>query len=64
MLKIFLILLPAILAAMNRFAGMVSISQVDFGVVTRFFIFQLLTVFLITAVGGTFLSQVRSRALP
>jgi hypothetical protein len=58
-LKIFLILLPTILAIMNRFAGMVSISQVDFGVVEKYFIFQLLTVFLATALAGTLLSQVR-----
>jgi hypothetical protein len=57
-LKVFLIILPAILAIMNRFAGMVSVSQVDFGVVEKYYIFQLFTVFLATAIAGTMLSQV------
>jgi hypothetical protein len=59
-LKIFLILLPKILSVMNHFAGMVSISQVDFGVVEKFFIFQLCTVFLASTVAGTALSQIKA----
>lgn len=59
-LKIFLAILPMLLAIMNRFAGMVSISQIDFGVVERYFIFQFLTVFLVTAMSGTFLSQAKA----
>ena len=39
-LKIFLILVPFILTAMNKFAGMRSASEVDLGVVTRYFLFQ------------------------
>ena len=39
-LKIFLMLLPPILAAMMRFSGVQSLSQVDLGVVSRYFLFQ------------------------
>lgn len=40
MLKIFLAVLPMILAFMNRKQGMVSESQIDFGVTLKLFIFQ------------------------
>jgi hypothetical protein len=39
-LKIFLALLPWLLTLMARFSGMVSQAQVDFSVVSRFYIFQ------------------------
>ena len=39
-LKIFLAILPTLLAFMNRRQGMVSQSAVDFGVTTKYFIFQ------------------------
>jgi hypothetical protein len=58
MLMVFMFFLPGILALMNRFAGMVSVSRIDFAVVEKFFVFQLLTVFLATALAGTLLAQV------
>lgn len=39
-LKIFIALVPAIIMAMNRFAGMVSLSQMDLALTSRFFVFQ------------------------
>ena len=39
-LKIFLALLPALLAFMNKKQGMIAASKVDFGVVRKYFIFQ------------------------
>jgi hypothetical protein len=39
-LKVFLAVLPMILNALNRFGGAVSVSQVDFATVNKFFIFQ------------------------
>jgi hypothetical protein len=54
---LFLYFLPRILAAMNRFSGMVSISQIDFGVVEKFFIFQFCTLFLASCIAGSLLAQ-------
>ena len=42
-LKIFLAILPTLLAFMNKKQGMVSKSEVDFGVTTKYFIFQVLS---------------------
>lgn len=39
-LKIFLAFVPSIILTMNKFAGMVSLSQLDMGLVSRFFVFQ------------------------
>lgn len=39
-LKIFLAILPMLLAFMNRKQGMICASKVDFGVVRKYFIFQ------------------------
>jgi hypothetical protein len=58
-LKIFLALLPALLAFMHRKAGRVSLSQIDFGVVSKFYIFQFFAVFVFTFIGGAVLNQVR-----
>lgn len=39
-LKIFLMFVPSIITAMNKFSGMVSLSQVDLALTSRYFIFQ------------------------
>lgn len=39
-LKIFLALLPLLLTFMNKKAGMQSLAEIDYGVFTKFFIFQ------------------------
>jgi Calcium-dependent channel, 7TM region, putative phosphate len=39
-LKIFLALLPMLLTFMNKKAGMQSLAEIDYGVFTKFFIFQ------------------------
>lgn len=56
-LIIFLALLPPILRFMRTLAGSVSISQIDHGVVTWFFIFQVITVFFGSFIAGTFANQ-------
>jgi len=56
-LKIFLALLPMLLTFMNKRAGMQSLAEIDYGVMTKYFIFQVLTVWLGTMVVGSFLSQ-------
>jgi hypothetical protein len=56
-LIIFLALLPPILRFMRNIAGAVSISQIDRGVVTWFFIFQVITVFFGSFIAGTFANQ-------
>lgn len=44
-LKIFLALLPTLLAFMNKKQGMIAASKVDFGVVRKYFIFQVCSLF-------------------
>jgi Calcium-dependent channel, 7TM region, putative phosphate len=39
-LRVFLLILPSLLAFMNSFQGFISLSQIDFNVVRKFFIFQ------------------------
>lgn len=56
-LVIFVALLPPILRFMRTLAGSVSIYQIDRGVVTWFFIFQVITVFFGSFIAGTFANQ-------
>lgn len=56
-LTIFIALLPPIITAMNRFAGMVSLSQIDIGLLSRFFIFQVVTVFFGSFILGSAANQ-------
>ncbi|KAL6760771.1 hypothetical protein V8C86DRAFT_1039267 [Haematococcus lacustris] len=58
-LLIFLALLPSLLAFMCRLSGCVSNSAVDFGVVERYFYFQVLTIFLGSIISGSLLSQLK-----
>lgn len=56
-LKIFLALVPMFIVMMNKFAGMVSQSQIDLGLVSRYFYFQVVTLFLGSFIAGTFANQ-------
>lgn len=56
-LAIFIALLPPIITAMNRWAGMVSLSKIDLGLMMRFFIFQVVTVFLGSFIAGSAANQ-------
>jgi hypothetical protein len=58
-LKIFLALVPMFITMMNRFAGMVSQSQIDLGLTSRFFYFQVITLFLGSFIAGTFANQMK-----
>eukprot|EP00882_Tetradesmus_deserticola_P001118 GHRQ01001211.1.p1 GENE.GHRQ01001211.1~~GHRQ01001211.1.p1 ORF type:complete len:784 (+),score=334.19 GHRQ01001211.1:817-3168(+) len=56
-LKIFLALVPPILKAMARFEGKMSLSEVDFSVVSRYFIFQVFALFIFNFLLGTVTSD-------
>jgi hypothetical protein len=43
---------------MMKKAGAVSMAQVDLGVITRFFLFQLIIVFFGSVLAGSFFSQI------
>ncbi|KAK9845039.1 hypothetical protein WJX74_009951 [Apatococcus lobatus] len=58
-LKLFLALLPKILAFMNTKQGISSRSGNDFGVVKKYFIFQVITVFFASFIGGSFFTQLK-----
>ena len=56
-LRIFMILLPMIIVVMLRKSGCISASQVDHGLVSYIFIFQIITVFIGSFIAGTFANQ-------
>jgi hypothetical protein len=58
-LKIFLAILPPVLAAMARFAGAKSVSRVDLSVVANFFVFQVFALFLYQTIGGSGIGQLQ-----
>ncbi|MEW5318377.1 MAG: hypothetical protein WDW38_009602 [Sanguina aurantia] len=59
-LKVFLAIVPIILAFFMRMSGAVSLAQVDFGVITRYFIFQVIAVFFGSIIASSFFSQLQS----
>ena len=56
-LRLFLMFLPAILTLMLKKSGVISGSQMDLGLVSLLFIFQVITVFLGSFIAGTFANQ-------
>lgn len=56
-LTIFLLFVPAIIMALNRFSGMQTVFNVDSGLAVRFYIFNFFATFLATVIGGTALDQ-------
>ncbi|KAG2494790.1 hypothetical protein HYH03_007033 [Edaphochlamys debaryana] len=58
-LRLFLMVVPLILRVMAVESGSTSLSQVDFRVVRRFFVFQVIVVFMGTIIAGAFFNQLR-----
>eukprot|EP00798_Chlamydomonas_sp_ICE-L_P027182 gene27182-2423_t len=58
-LKIFLAIVPMILNAMMMAQKVTCVSLRDFGVVTRYFTFQVVVVFVFNVIGGSFFNQVQ-----
>ena len=54
-----LVLLPKVFAMMCKMSGFISISSVDFGVMDRYFYFQVIALFMGSVLTGSFMSQVR-----
>ncbi|CAL5228475.1 g11617 [Coccomyxa viridis] len=59
-LKVFLALLPWLLSIMGRVQGLYSKSSIDFSVISKFYIFQFITVFLGSFIAGSVLNQARA----
>ncbi|KAG6529091.1 hypothetical protein ZIOFF_011285 [Zingiber officinale] len=59
-LKIFLILLPTILMIMSKFEGLVSLSSLQRRSASKYYLFQIVNVFLVSIIAGTAMQQLRS----
>jgi hypothetical protein len=57
-LAIFINFIPPIINLCSRLGGTILTSEIDYKLITRFFIFQFFTVFIATVVGGSFLDQI------
>ncbi|BDA46964.1 CSC1-like protein At4g02900 [Coccomyxa sp. Obi] len=58
-LRLFYSLLPTILALLERCGGLPAESEVEWGVVRKYFSFQVVTIFFGTFVAGSFLNQIQ-----
>jgi len=58
-LAIFIALLPPIITLMNHWSGQLSLSEVDLSLMTKFFGFQVVTVFLGSFIAGSAFNQMK-----
>ncbi|CAN1811216.1 Calcium permeable stress-gated cation channel 1 [Linum perenne] len=59
-LKLFLIFLPTILMIMSKFEGFISVSSLERRAATRFYIFNIINVFLGSIIAGTAFEQLNT----